>query len=165
MKSWIDYTFWKYQADQWIIEVLSTNTSKTGKSRHVSLLSPSEPPKNFLIYPNQHRKRKQNYLHSPGIFQVAVNSICYFFSHLVSAFNFFSKSLLACKVSSVFWRHRISNFCKTSTMRFNPWRSWVTDHYSPTTQFTIKTGLLFTANLNELIKFIQEKLGLKKLLI
>ena len=68
MKSWIDYTFWKYQADQWIIEVLSTNTSKTGKSRHVSLLSLSEQPKNFLIYPNQHRKRKQNYLHSLGIF-------------------------------------------------------------------------------------------------
>ena len=50
-------------------------------------------------------------------------------------------------------------------MRFNPWRSWVTDHYSPTTQFTVKIGLLFTANLNELVKFIQEKLGLKKLLI
>lgn len=52
----------------------------------------SEPPKNFLIYSNQHRKRKQNYLHSLGIFQVAVNSICYFFSHLVSAFNFFFRS-------------------------------------------------------------------------
>lgn len=120
----------------------------------------SEPPTNFLIYSNQHRKRKQNYLRSLGIFQVAVNSICYSFSHLVSAFNFFSKSLLAQA-----WA--ISNFCTTSTMRFNPWRSWVTDHYSPTTQFTVKKkkGLLFTANLNELVKFIQEKLGLKKLLI
>ena len=48
-------------------------------------------------------------------------------------------------------------------MRFNPWRSWVTDHYSPTTQFTIKIGLLFTANLNELVKFIQKKTWAKKI--
>lgn len=61
----------------------------------------SEPPKNFLIYPNQHRKRKQNYLHSLGIFQVAVNSICYFFSHLVSAFNFFFEVLTCLSLESL----------------------------------------------------------------
>ena len=78
MKSWIDYTFENIrlisESSKFFLQTLLK------REKAVMLVSSlSEPPKNFLIYPNQHRKRKQNYLHSLGIFQVAVNSICYFF--------------------------------------------------------------------------------------